>query len=374
MNPSLYIHIPFCRRKCVYCNFYSRIYDSDAASSFVNILASQIKDIEGPVHSIYIGGGTPSALDRKLLEKLLLSLKDFSIKSGEFTVEANPENLDDDKIKSLLDYGVNRISIGVQSLDERKLKKLGRIHSSRRAIGVVSLAQRRGFKNISVDLIFGVWGETIEAWKRELDNITRLPVNHVSCYELTYEKGTPLYSAVINKSVEPVSDDLTSAMYEMAIDTLALRGLKQYEVSNFALAGFESKHNMHYWENNPYFGLGPSAVSYIDGVRAKNIADLKEYINRFNSGKSLTNRSEKLSPLKSAKETAAVKIRTKDGIDFDWFKAKTGFDFLELEKNALSRLLEDRLIKYKREGERQTGICLKRKGFLFCDTVSSVFC
>ena len=329
--------------------------------------------MERSVYSIYIGGGTPSVLDPKLIQKLLVSLKSFSIESGEFTVEVNPESLDEDKAGLFLDHGVNRISIGLQSLDERKLKKLGRIHSSNRAREAVCMAHKKGFRNISVDSIFGVWGEDPGEWKRELDDITRLPITHVSCYELTYEKDTPLFSALSNKSIQPVDNDAASVMYETAIDILSLRGFKQYEVSNFAKAGYESRHNSNYWENNPYIGLGPSAVSYIGGVRARNICDVKSYIEKFNAGKSLTESSEKLSPVKSARETAAVKIRTKGGIDFGWFKAKTGFDLLGLEKKVLPGLVEQGLLKYKREGDLQTGICLKRKGFLFCDTVSSAF-
>lgn len=371
MEPSLYIHIPFCKRKCIYCNFYSRIYDEDAAGALVDTVILQLKDIDPKVYSIYIGGGTPSALSTKLLGKLLDALKNFSITSGEFTFEANPESMDGDKMKFLLDRGVGRLSVGVQSLDDRKLKKLGRIHSAKRGEECVALAHRMGFKNISADLIFGVWDETIDSWKKELDGITRLPITHVSCYDLTYEKGTPLAVAVANRSVEPLCDDITSVMYEDAIDILSLRGFKQYEVSNFARAGFESKHNTNYWENNPYIGLGPSAASYLDGVRSRNVSDVKEYVGRVSSRKSVTGFSEKLSPIERAMETAAVKIRTKPGIDFAWFKDKTGFDFCELEKKALPALLADDLIKYKRAGDAITGICLKRKGFLFCDTVST---
>lgn len=327
--------------------------------------------MEGPFYSIYMGGGTPSTLDRKLLEKLLCALRKFSTVSGEFTVEVNPESLDVEKVKILSDFGVNRLSIGTQSLNDRKLKKLGRIHSVADAHEAVLSAHKHGFKNISADLMFGVWGEDVVSWRKELDEMVRLPINHISCYELTYEKNTPLYSAVVQKSVLPLDSDVTSEMYETAIDVLSLRGFKQYEISNFAKAGYESKHNMNYWDNNPYVGLGPSAFSYIDGVRARNVSDVKDYVERFNAGKVLTDFSEKLSPIKSAKETAAVKIRTKDGIDFDWFFAKTGFVFCDLEKKALPKLIEDGLIKYKRDGDKQTGICLKRKGFLFCDTVSS---
>ncbi len=339
----------------------------------MNVLIPQLKGLKRSVYSIYIGGGTPSVLDKKLLERLLLSLKNFSVKSGEFTVEANPESLDEEKVKLLLDLGVNRLSIGLQSFDERKLKKLGRIHSAAKAEEAVNLAYKRGFKNISADLIFGTWGEDPEAWKRELDEIARLPITHVSCYELTYEKETPLFLALGNKSILPVDDETASKMYEAAIDTLGLSGFKQYEVSNFAKPGYESKHNMNYWENNPYIGLGPSAVSYVNGIRARNVSDVNEYIGRFGAGKTLTEFRERLSRVKSARETAALKIRTKDGIDFDWFKAKTGFDFLELERIVLPGLIEQGLIEYKKLGDVVCGVMLKRKGFLFCDTVSSAF-
>ena len=162
-------------------------------------------------------------------------------------------------------------------------------------------------------------------------------------------------------------------MYEAAIDKLSLGGFKQYEVSNFAKPGFECKHNLNYWDNDPYIGLGASAVSYMDGVRSKFVSDVKEYVQRFRNGKSMVESSEKLSPVRRAKETAAIKIRTRTGIDFGWFKDKTGYDLRELEKRALPRLLEDGLIKYKKDGEVPTGIILKRKGFLFSDTVSSAF-
>src|SRR3989338_3815412 len=160
-------------------------------------------------------------------------------------------------------------------------------------------------------------------------------------------------------------------MYEYAIDYFSVRGFKQYEVSNFAKGGFECKHNMRYWENNPYTGLGASAVSYKDGVRSKNTASVEGYIQASREGKGHVESTEKLSPLLSAKETAAVKIRTKAGIDFDWFEEKTGFDFLKLEGKTVQRLVDDGLVKYTREGSAVTGVCLRRKGFFFCDTVSS---
>jgi len=371
MAPSLYIHIPFCKRKCFYCNFYSDLYDSSLASSYIDALAGQVDGLRYDFKTIYIGGGTPTALDRDLLARLLKGLAKRASPETEFTIEANPESLDDGKAKFLLDSGVNRISIGVQSLRDEKLKKLGRIHTARKALDSVRSAAKDGFKNISVDLIFGVWGENVESWKKELEEVVKLPVTHVSPYELTYEKGTPLFSALKNKSITPLDDDLTAAMYEAAIDALGLRGIKQYEVSNFAKAGYECRHNMNYWENNEYIGLGPSAVSYIDGVRSRNVSAISEYLRRAAEGKSLVESSEKLSPARRAKETAAIKIRTREGIDFRWFKDKTGFNLPELEKRALEELIAKGLIKYTKKDNVPSGIALKRKGFLFCDMVSS---
>ncbi|MCX5686985.1 MAG: radical SAM family heme chaperone HemW [Candidatus Omnitrophica bacterium] len=371
MNPSLYIHIPFCGRRCVYCNFYSSIYDKDTASSYIDALAAQAEKIERPPSTIYIGGGTPTVLDTLLLERLVKCLRRFSKEALEFTFEANPESLDADKLRMLSGYGVTRLSIGIQSLDENKLKKLGRLHTLAKARESVALAESAGFKNISVDLIFGVWGEKMKIWKRELEEVVLLPITHVSCYELTYERGTPLFAALANKSLAPLEDDVTAEMYEAAIELLSLRGFKQYEVSNFAKSGFECKHNLNYWENNPYIGLGASAVSYMDGVRSKFISDAKVYTRRFREGRPLVESSEKLSPIRRAKETAAIKIRTRTGIDFKWFKDRTGYDLRELERNALPKLIEDGLIKHKKDGDIITGIVLKRKGFLFCDTVSA---
>lgn len=371
MVHSLYIHIPFCRRKCLYCDFYSRLYDEPRASDYIEVLSEQIAKLGNGFSTIYIGGGTPTVLHNDSLNMLLAGLKRFAGKVSEFTIEANPESIDEEKVKILLDAGVNRISIGVQSLDERKLKRLGRIHNARKAEEAVALCAKKGFKEISVDLIFGLWDETTEGWKRELERIVKLPVSHISCYSLSYEKNTPLFSAMKNKSFKPLDDATVASMYEMAIDNLSLRGFKQYEVSNFAKAGHECRHNLNYWENNPYIGLGASAVSYIDGTRSKNVSDADEYVRRFKDGRPLVGSSEKLSPIKMARETAAIKVRTKKGIDFVWFKAKTGFELQELEKKALPHLVEDGLIKYKKDGESITGISLKRKGFLFCDTVSS---
>ena len=321
------------------------IYQKDLSSRYIDAISKQIENLPARPSSIYIGGGTPTTLDNDSLERLLKCLEKYAGAGVEFTVEANPESLTGDKIKLFLDHGVNRLSIGCQSFNDKKLEVLGRVHDSVQAKASVMLAAKKGFKNISADLIYGVWNESMEEWKHDVDEAARLPVTHISCYGLTYEKGTPLFGALRNKTVQPIDDGIASAMYEYAIDRLAVRGFVQYEISNFAKDGYMCKHNMNYWYNNPYIGIGASAVSYIDGARKQNISDVEEYIRKADDGDEAIASSEKLDPVGRAKETAAVKIRTKEGIDFAWFKAHTGYDFQALEKNALRELLEKDLIK-----------------------------
>lgn len=354
---ALYIHIPFCRKKCPYCAFYSVSYDKSAASSYIDTVSGLINSVETGFSTIYIGGGTPTVLDVGLLKKLLGSLKRHSAGTEEFTIEVNPESLDGEKLALFLDNGINRISIGAQSFNDNKLKRLGRAHDAVSAKNAVELAGKKGFKNISIDLIFGVPDETESVWKKDLETAAALPVRHVSCYSLTHEKD-----------IKPIDDDTTAQFYERAISYLESKGFKQYEISNFALKGCECRHNMNYWDAGPYIGLGPSAVSYSDGLRSENVHDVDEYIKRGQAAFSAVVSSEKLQPDSRARETAAVKIRTMEGIDFEWFRQKTGFDFLELEKDAVRRLSEDALIECRDGSARLT-----RRGILFCDVVSSSF-
>ena len=371
MADSLYVHIPFCKRKCIYCNFYSCIYKESEASDYLDAILRELDKLTEPFKTVYVGGGTPTALGLPFLRKLLQCLSRVCKNSTEYTFEANPESADWDKLNMLLDHGVNRLSIGVQSLRNEKLKKLGRIHNADKAVAAVIDASKIGFDNISIDLIFGLWGEKPENWKGELEEAVRLPVKHVSCYELTYESGTPLFGMLENKMIAPPEDDIVADMYETAIEELALRGFKQYEVSNFAKIGFESRHNMNYWENSPYVGVGASAFSYDGQTRSKNISEVSEYARLILTGRNVKDFTEKLPPERRAKETAAVKIRTREGIDFNWFKEKTGYDLKDLENKAIPKLIEEGLIRYIRKEDEITGISLKRKGFLFCDTVSS---
>ena len=371
MAPSLYIHIPFCVKKCGYCDFYSINYDAGLASAYVDALVGQMGGIGCRVSTIFIGGGTPTALSAPLLKKLLRGAARSAARNAEFTVEANPESLDAGKLSLLLDEGVNRLSIGVQSFNDAKLKKLGRIHNAKKAADAVMLSKKKGFDDLNIDLIFGAPGETLDGYSAELARAVKLPVTHISCYGLTYEKGTPLYNARKRGEVIPVDEECSARMYSFVIGYLPGHGFRHYEVSNFAKKGFECRHNLNYWRNDEYIGLGPSAVSYIGGVRKRHLPDVREYIKRVKAGKSTIVSSERLAGDRKAKETAAVKIRTAEGIDFNWFKKKTGFELGELEADALRKLSVWGLIKYKKINGKAGGISLTKKGFLFCDTVSS---
>lgn len=368
MTTSLYIHVPFCRQKCLYCDFYSAGYSEGIASSYIAVILKQLEGLNQKFSSIYIGGGTPSALSIDLLDKLLAGLRGLLKNNIEFTIEANPESLNEEKLRLFIDRGVNRISIGIQSFDDKKLKALGRIHSAGQGEEAIKLSKKSGLKNISIDMMFGVGGEDLKAWQVELEKAAGFGGQHISCYSLSYEKDTPLFRMREKKHIMPLDDEVLAQMYGYAMSYLPRMGFEHYEVSNFSKPGFECRHNLNYWDNKSYVGLGPSAVSYIQGVRSENVQGVEEYIDRHEKGAGLIIDEEKLSGLRMAKETAALKIRTRHGIDYEWFKNKTGFDFLKIEKEALEGLDGQDLIEpnFRRA-------CLSEKGFLFADTVSSTF-
>jgi len=372
---GLYIHMPFCRKKCLYCDFYSVPYFEDLASSYVSAILKQAQELDRDFSSVYIGGGTPSVLSVSLLDKLLAGLKNFVKHDTEFTIEANPESLDKEKLGLFIDKGVNRISIGIQSFDDKKLKALGRIHSAKEAIDAITFSKQSGFKNINIDMMFGISGETLGEWQAELAKAVASGTQHISCYSLSYEKDTPFFRMREKKDILPLDGEAVAEMYAYTMEQLPKNGFEHYEVSNFSKPGFECVHNLNYWDNDPYTGLGPTAVSYIGGVRSENVPDAEEYIDRYKKGVNLTSYREQLSGVMAAKEAAAVKIRTKTGIDYRWFKNKTGFDFEEMEKDSMDELFKDNLVRYKidTDTKERTGIQLTERGFLFSDVVSAAF-
>ncbi|MCF7887626.1 MAG: radical SAM family heme chaperone HemW [Candidatus Omnitrophica bacterium] len=368
---SLYIHIPFCQSRCGYCDFYTTIYKRNIAVSFVSVLAEQIRKLDCNFETIYIGGGTPTILDIDLIEKLLKELKRLTGAVKEFTIEANPDSLSEDKLKLFSDYSVNRISIGCQSFNKQKLDFLDRAHSVKQALDAIEKAKKSGFNDISIDLIYGLPAESYKVWQKDLDRAIKLPVTHLSAYMLTYEKGTSLYRRLKAGGFLPLTSGKVAQMYEQLIEQLEKSNFFQYEISNFSKKKSEAIHNLRYWENKPYMGLGPSAASFSGGRRQRNISCLPKYIEAVRKQEKIWEYSEKLSPFAAAKETAALKIRTKEGVDFNWFRQKTGFSFLEIERKVLPLLLKQKLIKYGKDSRKR--IKLTKKGFLFADTVSATF-
>ena len=366
MAKSLYIHIPFCRKKCIYCDFYSIAYNKALASDYAEALVAHFSSIKGVFDTVFIGGGTPSILDIDQWQMLLKNISTRLNPDCEFTVEANPDSLQLDKLKIFLEYGVNRISIGVQSFDDKKLKKLGRIHDGRAAENAIRSAYDAGFKNISCDLMFGVWGETLDQWQHDLRLALSLPVNHISAYALSCEDSTPLAKDVELNRIEMMNENEQAELYSFTMQALPLAGFAHYEVSNYARPGFECRHNMVYWRNEDYLGIGAGAAGYVDKLRYKNIENVKEYIKNIKNKNNVIAYSESLNEQERARETAAIKIRTQEGIKFEWYKQATGFDFHQIYPKVLDDFISMGLIV-----ENQEGIHLTNRGFLFADDVSS---
>lgn len=370
MPPSLYIHIPFCKSKCAYCDFYSIISSGEIISDYIGVLVTEIKNIKHKFSTIYIGGGTPTVLESTLLERLLKAISYLVDKDTEFSFEANPESLDEEKLKLLKFWGVNRLSIGVQSFSDEKLKKLNRLHTAEEAQSAIIKAYQCGFDNISIDLIFGVWGETFSDWQSELQKVSSFPVVHISLYMLTYEKNTPLFSLLKKKLVKPLCDEEVSRMYKYNSYFLRKIGFNHYEVSNFARGDKFCRHNLNYWRNGSYLGLGAGAVSYLEGVRRKNIADVGDYIQRAKKRESFYCWQERLSFRRHAQETLALGMRTSKGINFKYFFKKTGFDALSLKGYQIKELKKYKLISYKRYKGKIYGVKPTLKGYLFSDTIA----
>jgi oxygen-independent coproporphyrinogen-3 oxidase len=338
MPDSLYIHIPFCIRKCIYCDFFSVPYDKSAAQAYIGALCRELmlkKDSAQALKTVYIGGGTPSLLPDKCLKQLFICLKDnFSFSPDiEITIEANPGTINESKINTLFSLGINRLSIGIQSFNDNELKVLGRIHSSEDALISIEMIKNAGINNFSVDLMYGIPGQTMESWKDSLLKASGGSPKHISTYELTPEENTPLYELLKSNPPSPPlvkrgrggfferfempEEDLILEMYNHTIDYLGGCGYKQYEISNFAMPGFECMHNLNYWDRGGYIGTGAGAHSFINEIRSMNTKDIKNYIETLTEGKSVEMESIRLFPLEALKEFIFLGLRKIEGININ---------------------------------------------------------
>lgn len=364
MPESLYIHIPFCIRKCLYCDFLSVTYNELLAKAYTDALCKELilkKDFAGELKTVYVGGGTPSILPEECFRQLFKCLKEnFKFSDlPEITVEANPGTIDKSKIDAMLSLGVNRLSVGVQSFNDDELKTLGRIHTSDEALKAIETIKNSGIDNFSVDLIYGIPGQTLDSWKKTVSKAVGLSPAHISSYELTPEKDTPLYGLIQSGEIKMPDEELVLSMYDYAIDYLASKGYEHYEISNFALHGFKCLHNLNYWERGEYIGAGAGAHSFIRGFRSKNTDDIRRYIKDLNKGTIPEAESAEIKRDDAIKEFIFLNLRKTEGINL--VKAEAlGLNM----PGVCMELIEDGYLEIKGDYLR-----LSRKGIVIANAI-----
>ena len=336
LERGLYIHVPFCVHKCRYCDFVSYCGRNEIYDSYIEALIAEMKEYRGSrVDTVFIGGGTPTALNSFQLDKLCKAINDnFNISSEcEFTSEANPGTLDYEKVRALLDNGVNRISLGVQSFNDCELREIGRIHDAQTAYNTVELLNKYGFDNISIDLMTALPNQSMESLMNSLKIAVQLPLKHISAYSLIIEDGTPIAEACERGEINLPNDDEDRDMYAAAKHFLKENGFYQYEISNYAKPGYESRHNIKYWQCKEYFGIGAAAHSYVDGVRFSNTAVLEDYIKgNYRSGE-----KEILMPDDKIFEFIIMGMRMNIGINMNEFKNRFGISIQDKYGELLNK-------------------------------------
>ena len=339
---GLYVHIPFCKQKCIYCDFYSLPRSEERMDDYTLALCGHLTQMSPQaagytVDTVYFGGGTPSYYGAQRLCALLEEIKaGFTLApEAEITLEGNPDSLDEEGLRLLRDTGFNRLSMGMQSACPQELKAIHRPHTAGQTDRAVEGARRAGFENLSLDLIYGLPGQTLDSWERTVEHALSLRPCHLSCYGLKVEEGTPLAKRVDEGEQLP-DDDLQADLYLRTVEKLEEAGYRQYEISNFALPGYRSRHNLKYWQTQPYMAFGPGAHSDFGGVRYSYVRDLEGYIRGVMDGEEPLDEEYTISPAERAREYVMLSLRTAAGLDGAGFAAVSGGDFAPLE----SRLKE----------------------------------
>lgn len=384
MDTGLYLHIPFCVRKCIYCDFYSLetvkgpIPDRlrrpvPEQAEFLNALEVELKQLPAnfqPV-TVFVGGGTPTELadaDLRRLFALLHQHLDLS-QVAEWTCESNPGTLTRDKAFILREAGVNRISMGVQSFDPANLEFLGRIHGPDDVPTSYALLRDAGFDNINLDLIYGIPGSSLAKTEADAQQLIALAPEHASCYALTFEEGTPLMDMKGKGYVREVDDDAELEQYRVIRATLAKAGYAQYELSNFARDGQTCRHNLLYWGNGAYIGCGPSAHSHWNGKRFSNVRHLRRYNQLLLAGASACDFEEQLEPEAKARETLVMWLRRLEGVPRKTFLAATGHDYWTLCGPQIQSLIDDGMLVFEKGSLRLTDAGLFVSDGIFADLV-----
>lgn len=352
---SIYIHIPFCARRCGYCNFVTFVEKENYMFDYVNALIKEMKTYSKAaenhvVQSVYIGGGTPSYLHKGLMLKIFKALKEnFNfMRNPEITIEANPNSLTEEKLEEYKACGVNRLSIGAQTCNNHILKNIDRLHNFDDFKQSLELAQAKGFDNISVDMLLGLPKQKKADVIKMLKYLVSHDVKHISAYSLILERGTPMFNKVSSGKAVLPTEDATVEMYNSVYKYLNKKGFKRYEVSNFAIPDYESIHNTVYWTLGEYIGLGVAAHSYFGGDRFANTTGLDDYINKVDAKKSPIIDRETLTPQEQKEETIMLSLRTSKGINIESFNYKFNCNLLEDKKTEINFLLNNRFIVVER--------------------------
>jgi oxygen-independent coproporphyrinogen-3 oxidase len=370
---ALYVHVPFCIRRCAYCDFATAPYDAASADLYVKRLAHELERVPRatPLDTIYFGGGTPTSLSEPQLAALLDSVRArVSGARAEWTCEANPESVTPAKARLLRDAGVDRVSLGAQSFDPQVLAALGREHAPAHVFRALEILREAGFARLTLDLMFAAPGETDKQLQSDLAQLAALNLEHVSAYCLTYENGTPLTRMRSEGRVTPQTDDVELVQYRLVRERLAAAGLIQYEISNFARPGCESKHNLVYWRGEEYFGVGLGAGSYEHGTRRSNTRLLDEYLSDWRGSQYPPHEAETLEPAAKARERVILGLRLRRGVETGAWPARTGFTLAELYPGGeLERLLEQGLLEEVAGALRLTERGLELADEVFVDLV-----
>ncbi|TWU47606.1 Oxygen-independent coproporphyrinogen-III oxidase-like protein [Rubripirellula tenax] len=367
---SAYIHVPFCRHRCGYCNFSVVADRDDLIARYLRCIDWELKQLDQPsIETVFLGGGTPTHLPLDALKTLIGIIRRRLTFVGdvEFSVEANPEDITAEKLNCLVDGGVNRISLGVQSFAADKLKLLERGHSGASAAAAIEMAAAT-IPNVSMDLIFSAPGETMAGWESDLKLALSLPIVHLSTYALTYEKGTAFWSRMTRGDLKTTDESIEVDMYQTARRMAADAGLAHYEVSNFAKAEHRCRHNLAYWDGRGWYAAGPGAARFVGGLREVNHRSTTTYIKRIEADDSPTGESEAVTPIQCARERAAFGIRLMEGIDIDRIGKEMGVALRDHCSDAIDRSVAEGLLEDTVGRSRLT-----ERGVLFADTVATRF-
>lgn len=368
---GLYIHIPFCKSRCIYCGFYSTT-QSSLVSSYVSALCREAElrqnYVKEPIETIYLGGGTPSQIPYNELKKLFVCIyKIFNVDTNaEITIECNPDDVTPDFVENLKTLPINRVSMGAQTFSDCRLRFLHRRHTAAEVDSAVKVLREFGINNISIDLMFGFPKESLTDWNCDLEHALRLNVEHISAYSLMYEEGTTLFKMLENGFIKEVDENVSLAMYDLLINCLTNVGYEHYEISNFARPGFRSRHNSNYWNQTPYIGLGAAAHSYNLISRQWNVSDVCQYIQGICDG-SLPFERENLDVRTRYNDLITTALRTSDGLNLDGILNDFGKDYYSYCIDQSQCYLTQELVKITKENH----LCLTRKGLFISDMVMS---